>query len=149
MGVGHLPQRDLPDAGAVQLAAAVAIGDLRTLAFSDHALHLHQQRETRILAECRAFEEAHGDAEARKLLEDQHLAGVGAREPIGTQAEHTVQDPGLGGVAQAIERRAVKPRAGVAIVDELLDDFIPVGPCRCSQRLKLRADGAALLLALG
>jgi len=146
---GHLPEADLAGAGAVELAAPVALGDLRALVFGDHALHLHEQRGLRILAERRAFEEPHLAPEPLKLLEDQHLVGVGAREPVGAQAQHAVEHAGLGGVAQAVERRAVEPRPRVAVVDELLDDLVPIGVRRGAQRLELRGDRAALVLALG
>lgn len=149
VAVGHLPEADLAGAGAVEFAAAVALGDLRALVFGDHALHLHQQRGLRVLAERRAFEEPHLALKPLQLLEDQHLVGVGAREPIGAQAQHAVEHAGLGGVTQPVERRTVEPRARVAIVDELLDDLVPVGVRRGAQRLKLRGDRAALLLALG
>jgi hypothetical protein len=149
MAVGHLPEEDLAGAGAVELAAAVALGDLGALVFGDHALHLDQQRGLRILTERGALEKAHRDAEALELLEDQHLVGVGAREAIGAQAEHAVQDAGLGGVAQAIEPGTVEPRARVAVIDELLDDLVAGRFGRGAQRFELRGDRAALLLALG
>ena len=97
----------------------------------------------------RALEEPHADPEPRKLFDDQHLVGVDAREPIGAQADHTIKRAGLGGIAEAVERRAVQARAGVPVVDELLDHLIAVGAGRRAQRLELRADRATLLLALG
>jgi hypothetical protein len=133
----------------VQLAAAVALGDLRALVFGDQTLDLHEQLGLRVIAGRRAFEEADGHTETFELLEDQHLVGVGAREAIRTQAQHGVQRAGLGRVAQAVERRAVQPGARVAVVDELGNDVVAsVARCR-AQQLQLRADRAALLLALG
>ena len=149
MAVGALPERDLAGAGAVELAAAVALGDLRLLVLGDHALHLDQQRRLWIVARFRALEEVNGDPEALEFLEDQHLVGVGARESIDTQAQHAVQHARLGGVTQAIQRRTIEPRARVPIVDELLDHLMPVSLRRGPQRRYLRADRAALVLALG
>ena len=90
-----------------------------------------------------------GDPEALEFLEDQHLVGVGAREAIDAQAQHAVEHARLGGVTQAIQRRAIEPRAGVPVVDELLDHLMPIGLGRGAKRRDLRADRAALVLALG
>src|SRR5215211_6818612 len=147
--VGHLPEADLAGAGAVELAAPVALGDLGALVFGDHALHLDQQRGLRVGAQRRSLQEAHRHAEALELLEDQHLVGVCARESIGAQAHDPLEHAGLGGVAQPVERGAVEPRARVAVVDELLDDLVAGGFHHGAQRLELRGDRAALLLALG
>jgi hypothetical protein len=124
--VGHLPEEHLAGAGAVQLAAPVALGDLRAFVFGDHALDLDQQPGLRVIARCRAGEEVHLDAEALELVQDQHLVGVGAREAIRAQTQDRVQRTGLGRVAQAVHRRAVQPRARVAVVDELGDDLVLV-----------------------
>ena len=147
--VGALPERNLPGAGAVELAATVALGDLGLLVLGDHALHLDQQRRLRIVARRRALQELNGDAEALEFLEDQDLVSVGARETIDTQAQHADEHARLGGVTQAIKRRTIQPRARVPIVDELLDHLMPFGRRGGAQRLKLRADRAAFLLALG
>jgi len=146
--VGALPERDLPGAGAIKLAATVTLGDLRLLVLRDHTLHLDQQRRLWIVARFRALEEVNGDPEALEFLEDQDLVGVGARESIDTQAQHAVQHARLGGVTQAIQRRAIQPRTRVAIVDELVDHLMPVGLGRRAQHLELRPDGAAFGLAL-
>ena len=147
--VGGLPERDLAGAGAVQLAAAVAFGDLGFLVLGDHALHLDQQRRLRIVAGRRAFQEPDGDSETLELLEDQNLVGVGPCEAINAQAHHPVEHARLGGIAQTVKRRAIQPCAGVTIVDELFDHFVTISLRRRAQRLELRADRAALLLALG
>ena len=136
-------------AGAVELAAPVALGDLRPLILGDHSLHLHQQRRLRVLAVRRSFEEPHAHAEPCKLFDDQHLVGVDAREPVSGQADDPVEHTRLGGIPQPVKRRAVQPRAGVAVIDELLDHLVAVRVSRRPQRVQLRADRAALLLALG
>ena len=48
--VGDFPERDFSGAGAVELAATVALGHLGLLVLGDHALHLDQQRRLRIVA---------------------------------------------------------------------------------------------------
>ncbi len=83
------------------------------------------------------------------FFDDQHLVGVDAREPVRGQADHAVEHAGLGRVPQAVQRWAVKPRAGVAVVDELLDHLMSIRTSRGPERLKLRTDRATLLLALG
>jgi hypothetical protein len=107
MAVGRLPERDLPSTGAIELAAPVTLGDLRALVLGDHALHLHQQRRLGILAMRGTLQKPHADTEALKLLEDQHLVGVRAREPIHTQTQNPFEDPSLGGITQAVQRRTV------------------------------------------
>jgi hypothetical protein len=149
VAVGDLPEEDLALACAVELAAPVALGDLGPLVFGDHPLHLHQQRRLRVVARRGPLEEADPGPEAPELLEDQHLVGVGAGEAIGREADDALEQARLGGVAQAVERGPIEPGAGVALVDELLDDLVPVGASRLAQELELRGDRAALLLALG
>ena len=97
----------------------------------------------------RPLEEPHADPESRKLFDDQHLVGVDPREPVSGETENRVEHAGLGGVPQTVQRRAIKSRAGVAVVDELLDHLEPVDLSRGPERLELRADRTALLLALG
>jgi hypothetical protein len=97
----------------------------------------------------RPFEEPHTDPEPLQLVDDQHLVGVDAREPVGAQADHTIKRAGLGSVTQAVQRRAVQPRAGVPVIDELLDHLITARAGRGAQRLELGADRATLLLTLG
>ncbi len=147
--VGDLPEEHFAGAGAVQLAAPVALGNLRALVFGDHALDLDEQLGLRIVAGGGPVEEAHRHVEALELFEDQHLVGVGAREPIRAQTQHRVQRARLRGVAQAVQRGTVQARPGVAVVDELGDNVVAVRVGRCAQQLKLRADRAALLLAFG
>jgi hypothetical protein len=78
-----------------------------------------------------------------------YLVGVRAPEAIDARAQHPVEHARLGGIAQAIKRRAIQPRTRVAIVDDLLDHLIPIRPGRCAQQLQLGADRAPLVLALG
>jgi len=147
--VGDLPERDLARPGAIQLAATVALGDLGLLVFGDHALHLYQQRRLRIVSRRRTLQKPDLDPQALELLEDQHLVGVGPGQPVHAQAQYPIEHARLSSITQAIKRRAIQPRPRITIVDELLDHLIPIGPSGSPQRLKLRADRATLLLALG
>ena len=63
-------------------------------------------------------------AEPLELVEHQHLVCVGAREPVRGQAPHRLDHAGLGGVAERVQAGAVKPRAGVAVVEELGHDLV-------------------------
>jgi hypothetical protein len=104
VAVGHLPEDRLARAGPVQPAAAVPLGDLGALVLGDHALHLHQQPRLGVVIERWRVEEAHGHAEAGQLVQDQHLVGVGAREPVGGQAPQRLERP-----CSAASRRASSP----------------------------------------
>ena len=133
----------------MQLAAPGALGDLRTLVFADHALHLDQERGLRVGAWRRALEEHHLNAELVELLKDQHLIGVGSGEAIRAQAQQSVKRAGLRGVAQSVKRWAVKPRSGVALVHELADHWVTVAGRGGAQQLELRGDRARGLLRVG
>jgi hypothetical protein len=91
----------------------------------------------RVLAVRWPLEEPHTDIEPRQFLDDQHLVGVDAREPVGGQAEHRVDHAGLGRVSQTVQRRAIQPCAGVAVVDELFDHLEPVDLGGSPEGLKL------------
>jgi len=108
VAVGHLPEADLAGAGAVELAATVALGDLRALVFGDHALHPDQQRGLWVGSRSGALEEHDGHIESREFFKDEDLVGVGAREPVGAEAKHAVQNAGLASVAQTVERGPVR-----------------------------------------
>jgi hypothetical protein len=122
---------------------------VRRSILGDHALHLYQQRRLRIVARRRTLQKPDLDPQALELLEDQHLVGVGAGQAIDAQAQYLVEHARLGSITHAIERGAIQPRARITIVDELLDHLMPISPSGSPQRLKLRADRATLLLALG
>ena len=77
----------------MQLPAAAALGDLRALVLGDHPLELAQQlvlRRTRALG---LFGEHDLEPAARELLEQQHLVGVSAREPVRRMTQHHLEAP--------------------------------------------------------
>ena len=64
VAVGGLPGSDFAGAGAEQLAAAVAFGDLGFLVLRDHALHLGEQGGLRVVGgEVGGVGETHRDTE--------------------------------------------------------------------------------------
>ena len=150
VAVGSLPGDDLAGAGPKQFAAPVAFGDLGFLVFGDHALHLGEQDGLRVVGgQPRGVGECHGDPEAVQLVEHQHLVGVGAGEPVRRQAPHPFDEPGLGGITQRVQAGAVQSGAGMPVVDVLADQLVTGGGDVFAQQRQLRADGAAVGLALG
>ncbi len=94
--VRHLPCHDLPGPGPEQPAPAVALGDLGPLVLRDHALDLGEQTSLGIVVKGRCVGEEDPHAEVFKLIEDQHLIGVGAGQPIGRKAPHGIEGAGFG-----------------------------------------------------
>ena len=126
VAVGGLPGDDLPGAGAEQLAPPVPFGDLGLLVFGDHALDLGEQRGLRVVrVQAGGVGEGHPDAEAGQLVQDEHLVGVGAGEPVRGQAPDHLEQPGLGGVAQRVQAGPVQPGAGVPVVEVLAGQLVP------------------------
>jgi hypothetical protein len=74
-------------AGTVQLPAPGALADLRPLILGDHPLELAQQLVLRRASLFAAAREHDLHARAGELLEQKHLVGVAAGEPIGRVAE--------------------------------------------------------------
>jgi hypothetical protein len=76
----------------VQLAPAGAFGDLGPLVFGDHALELHQQGLLRG-GGLGAVDEDHLGAVLGEFLDQEHLVGVGAGQPVRGQAQHPLGQP--------------------------------------------------------
>jgi hypothetical protein len=83
VAVGRLPGDDLARAGAPQLAAPVALGDLGPLVLSDHPLHLGEQPGLGVVVQRWRIREPHRHAEAGQLVQHDHLVGVGPGQPVG------------------------------------------------------------------
>ena len=149
VAVGGLPGDDLTGAGAPQLAAPVALGDLGPFVLGDHALDLGEQAGLGVVVDGGGVGEAHHHAVAGQLVQHDHLVGVAAGEPVGRQAPHGLDQPGFGRVPQPVQPRAVQPRTRVAVVAELGDHLVTRIGGALSQRGKLGADRAAVVLALG
>ena len=130
VAVGGAPGQHLPGAGAEQLPAPVPLGDLRPLVLGDHALDLGEQLGLRVVIERWGVGEPHADPVAGQLVEHDHLVGVDAGEPVRGQAPHPLDQPGLRGVAQRVQPGPVQPGPGVAVVAELGDRFVALGPTR-------------------
>ena len=138
-------------AGAVQLAAAGALADLCPLILSNHPLELAQQLVLGCAAPLGLLGEAHLHAGASELLEQQHLVGVATREAIGRVAEQHFEAALRGAVAQTLERRTLKRRAGEPVVLEhqILRDQQPARGGELTQSDGLALNRLVLALALG
>ena len=126
VAVGGLAGDHLAGPGPEQLAPPVPFADLGPLVFGDHALHLGEQPGLRVvLVQAGGVGEPHGDPEAGQLVQDEHLVGVGAGEPVRGQAPDHLEQPGLGGVAQRVQPGPVQPGPGVPVVAVLGGQLVP------------------------
>ena len=133
----------------VQLAAARTLGDQPALVLAD-PLKLAQRLVFGRAGALRLLREADRDTDPIELLEQHHLVGVAAREPVGRVAEHNLEHALGGAVAQPLERRPRQRRAGDAVVaeDELLRDEQAALGRQLTQRRELACDRRLLALAL-
>lgn len=94
-----------------------AFQDLGAFVLGDHALDLKQEIVLWSAAD-RSVGEDHVGASGPELLDEEHLVGVAAGEPIRGENMDLVDDTGRYGVAQTLRRGAQQRRATVALVDE-------------------------------
>ena len=99
------------------LAAPAALQDLGPLVLGHHALDLQQQVVLRREAD-RPVEEDDLDPGAAELVDQQHLVGVAARQPVGRVDVDAIERARGDRVAQPLEGRADQRGAAVALVDE-------------------------------
>ena len=150
VAVGRLAGDHLAGPGPEQLAPPVPFADLGPLVFGDHALHLGEQPGLRVvLVQAGGVGEPDGDAEAGQFIQDEHLVGVGAGQPVRGQAPDHLEQPGLGRVAQRVQPGPVQPGPGVPVVAVLPGELVPGRGHVRAQRLDLGADRAPLGLPLG
>ena len=125
VAVGGLPGDDLTGAGPEQSAAPVAFGDLGSLVFGDHTLHLGEQGGLRVIGgKPGGIGERDADPEAGQLVEDQNLIGVDPGQPVRRQAPDGVEQARLGGIPQRVQAGPVQPGAGMPVVDILADQLV-------------------------
>ena len=98
-----------------------------------------------------AIQEDDLDPGRRQLVEQQHLVGILAGQAIGRQDGHDVEEPGLGVVAQPIERRPVEAGAAEAAVavGVLIGEVVPLLAHPGRQDRDLAVDRLLQVLALG
>ena len=150
VAVGRLGAEQVAVAGLLELAAAEALGEHRALVLGDGALDLQQQLVARVLGDG-TVEEGDLDAGAAELLEQQHLVGVAARQAVGREHRDDLDGGVAHRVAQAVEARAIEPRAAVAVVaeDVRLGQLVAFGLGPAPQAGELAVDGLLAFLALG
>jgi hypothetical protein len=150
VAVGGPPRGDLSGAGSEQLATSVSFGDLGLLVLSDDALDLGEQHGLRIVGgQVGGVGEPDGDADPGQLVEDQHLVGVGAGQPVRREAPHLLEQAALGGVPESVEAGPVQSSTGMTVVDVLADKLVAGAGHVAAQQFQLRADRAAFGLPLG
>ena len=71
-------------------------------------------------------------AETGQLVQDEHLVGVGAGEPVRGQAPDHLEQPGLGRVAQRVQAGPVQPGPGAPVVAVLAGRSSPA-PATCAR----------------
>ena len=137
-------------ASAVRLPAAGALTDLRPLVLGDHSLELAQQLVLGRAAPLGLLREADLHAHARELLQQQHLVGVTAREPVGRVAEQNLERSLRRAVAQPLQRRALqaRPREPLVLEHEVLGDEQPALRGELTQPDGLACDRLVLALTL-
>ena len=133
---------DLTVARTMDLAAARPFHDLCALVLGDHSLDLHEELVLGGLAR-RAFEEDRRDPLLAQLVQQQHLVGVLAGEPIGAvNVQHV--DPSLrDSIAQPLERgphQHVEPLEAVVEVNVLGQQHVAVGRHALLERRDLTVD---------
>ena len=79
-------------------------------------LDLEQELVVRVVGD-RPLDELDVAGGLAELLQQEDLVGVAAGQPVGAVDADDVELALAGGVAEAVEGRAVEPRAGVALVD--------------------------------
>jgi hypothetical protein len=96
-------------------------------------------------------EEGDPDAGAAELLEQQDLVGLATRQPVGREHRDDLDGGVADRIAQAVEARAVEPRAAVALVaeDMRLGQRVAFGLRPAPQAGELAVDGLLAFLALG
>jgi hypothetical protein len=77
----------------------------------------------------RPLDELDGASGLAELLQEEDLVGVAAGQPVGAVDAEDVELALSGGVAEAVERGAVEPRARIALVDVdvIVLEFVAVG----------------------
>ena len=114
-GAAH--DADLARSCAVPLAATRPFEDLGAFVLGDHALKLHQQLILGGSAR-RGVEEAGLDAVTAEFLDQQHLVGVLAAQPIRTVNEHDCDVAGGRQVTDPFQSRPFERRSAIPVVFE-------------------------------
>src|SRR3954471_5721817 len=150
VAVGRLGAEQVAVPGLLELAAAEALGEYRALVLGNGTLNLQQQLVARVLGDG-TVEEGDLDAGPTELLEQQDLVGVAARQAVGREHRDDLDGGVAPRIAQAVEARAIEPRAAIALVaeDVRLGQRVTFGLRPTPQDGELAIDGLLAFLALG
>jgi hypothetical protein len=111
-------------------------------------LHLGEEPQLGVVIEGGGVVEEDPNPELGQLVEDQHLIGVGPGQPVGREAPHGLEGAGFALISQRVQTGTVQAGAGVAVIAELSDQVVALGPDASSQDLELGTDGAAGFLGV-
>src|SRR4051794_23344766 len=128
VAVGGLAGDPVAGAGLLELAAAEPLAEHRPLVLGDRPLDLEQELVVRVVGD-RPLDELDGAGGLAELLQEEDLVGVAAGEPVGAIDAEDVELALAGGVAEAVQRGAVEPRARIALtnVDVTVLEFMAAG----------------------
>jgi len=149
VAVGGPPAHRLTGPRPEQLPPPGPLGDLGPFILGDDRLDLGEQPSLGIGRQVGRVEIADGHTVAGELVSDEHLVGIGPRQPVGCETPQHLEESGLGSVPQGVEAGPVQAGAGDAVVDVLAGQFVAVGRHPSAQRLELGTDGAFGLLGVG
>jgi len=150
VAIGALAGTPLPSPGLLQLAAAEPLGGDGPLVLGDGPLDLEQELIVRVVGEG-SVDELDVAGSLAELLQQEDLVGVAAGQPVGAVDAEDVELALAGGVAEAVERRTIEPRARVALVnvDMIVFQFVAVGGRPAAQGVELAVHGLLTPLLLG
>jgi hypothetical protein len=103
-------------------AAPSALQNFGSLVFGDHTLNLEQEIVLRGAAD-RTVQENNLRARAVKLIDQQHLMGVTAGEPVRRVDIDALDMAGSNRIPQALQRRAKQDRTTVAFIHVVVIRF--------------------------
>ncbi len=134
----------------MQLPATTALGDLRPLILGDHPLELTQQLILRGARALWLLREHDLDTRALELLQQQHLVGVTAREPVRRMTQQHLEAALDSDVAQPLQRRTAQHRARDAVILEhqIICDQQPARGSQLTQRGGLALNRLLATLAI-
>src|SRR3954464_3276581 len=112
VAVGGLAGDPVAGTGLLELAAAEPLAQDGPLVLGDRALDLEQELVVRVVGD-RPLDELDGARGLAELLQEEDLVGVAAGQPVGGVDAEDVELALAGGVAEAVERGAVEPRARI------------------------------------
>ena len=116
IAIGGLPGDPVAGAGLLELAAAESLAEHGPLVLGDGPLDLEQELVVGVVGD-RPVDELDLAAGPAEFLQQEDLVGIAAGQPVGAVDRDDVELALAGGVAEAVEGRAIEPRAGVALVD--------------------------------